>query len=78
SKSFSFVIPASSDRLKAGGPKRTRRHPDQVERHYACSHPGCSKKYGTLNHLNAHVDTQGHGPRRLPSEFQELRRRLRQ
>ncbi len=30
--------------------------------------------YGTLNHLNAHVTMQKHGPKRVPTEFKELRK----
>jgi hypothetical protein len=38
----------------------------QVERLYDCNYPGCTKAYGTLNHLNAHISMQKHGPKRLP------------
>lgn len=54
--------------------KRPRRRYDEIERHYACNWPGCSKAYGTLNHLNAHVQMQKHGAKRHPSEFKELRK----
>jgi len=54
--------------------KRPRRRYDEIERHYECNHPGCDKAYGTLNHLNSHVSMQGHGKKRLPSEFRELRK----
>jgi hypothetical protein len=47
--------------------KRPRRRYDEIERHYACNWPGCTKAYGTLNHLNAHVQMQKHGPKRHPS-----------
>ncbi|KDQ61370.1 hypothetical protein JAAARDRAFT_507453 [Jaapia argillacea MUCL 33604] len=57
--------------------KRPRRRYDEIERHYVCSWPGCTKAYGTLNHLNAHVVMQGHGQRRVPSEFKELRKQWR-
>jgi hypothetical protein len=38
--------------------RRHRRRFDEVERYYQCNHPGCSKSYGTLNHLNSHVTIQ--------------------
>lgn len=57
--------------------KRPRRRYDEIERHYACNYPGCTKSYGTLNHLNAHVQMQKHGPKRHPSEFKELRKQWR-
>jgi hypothetical protein len=46
--------------------KRPRRRYDEIERLYQCSWPECSKAYGTLNHLNAHVTMQKHGPKRTP------------
>nr|CAG8463389.1 12446_t:CDS:2 [Entrophospora candida] len=57
--------------------KRPRRRYDEIERHYSCNFPGCTKSYGTLNHLNAHVQMQKHGPKRHPSEFKELRKQWR-
>ncbi|TFL05349.1 hypothetical protein BDV98DRAFT_500810, partial [Pterulicium gracile] len=57
--------------------KRPRRRYDEIERLYKCNHLDCSKAYGTLNHLNAHVVMQGHGGRRSPGEFKELRRQWR-
>ncbi|CAG8754998.1 4749_t:CDS:2, partial [Acaulospora morrowiae] len=57
--------------------KRPRRRYDEIERHYACNFSGCTKSYGTLNHLNAHVQMQKHGPKRHPSEFKELRKQWR-
>lgn len=42
-----------------------------------CNHPGCTKAYGTLNHLNAHVLMQKHGSKRTPAEFKEMRKTLR-
>uniref|UniRef100_A0A1D1YJM5 C2H2-type domain-containing protein n=1 Tax=Anthurium amnicola TaxID=1678845 RepID=A0A1D1YJM5_9ARAE len=54
--------------------KRPRRRYDEIERHYSCNWPGCSKSYGTLNHLNAHVQMQKHGPKRNPAEFKEQRK----
>lgn len=53
--------------------KRQRRRHDEIERFYHCGYNGCTKSYGTLNHLNAHVIFQKHGPKRLPSEFKEIR-----
>jgi hypothetical protein len=46
--------------------KRPRRY-DEIERLYHCSWEGCTKSYGTLNHLNAHVVMQRHGARRTPA-----------
>ncbi|KAI8984657.1 hypothetical protein BDF20DRAFT_861092 [Mycotypha africana] len=40
--------------------KRPRRRYDEIERLYHCNFPGCTKAYGTLNHLNAHVSMQQH------------------
>ncbi|KAG9121387.1 hypothetical protein FRC07_002677, partial [Ceratobasidium sp. 392] len=54
--------------------KRPRRRYDEIERLYSCSFEHCTKAYGTLNHLNAHVTMQKHGAKRDPSEFQELRK----
>ncbi|KAI9321872.1 hypothetical protein BX666DRAFT_1906484 [Dichotomocladium elegans] len=54
-KVFSFVpIPGVNHK------KRPRRKYHEVERLYHCSYPGCTKAYGTLNHLNAHVSMQNH------------------
>jgi hypothetical protein len=41
---------------------------------YKCGWNGCEKAYGTLNHLNAHVTMQSHGPKRTPEEFKEIRK----
>ena len=57
-----------------GSKKRPRRRYDEIERLYPCSWPGCTKSYGTLNHLNAHVAMQKHGPKRSPSEFKDMRK----
>ncbi|KAL1916602.1 uncharacterized protein VTP21DRAFT_5793 [Calcarisporiella thermophila] len=54
--------------------KRPRRKFEEIERNYACNWPGCTKAYGTLNHLNAHIHMQGHGEKRHPSEFKEMRK----
>jgi hypothetical protein len=54
-KIYSFVaIPGTNQR------KRPRRRYDEIERLYHCNWPGCTKAYGTLNHLNAHVSMQKH------------------
>lgn len=69
---FSFVpLPASTT---ANTHKRPRRKFEEIERIYHCNYPGCTKAYGTLNHLNAHVTMQKHGERRTPDEFKETRR----
>ncbi|KAG8691726.1 hypothetical protein FRC11_011589 [Ceratobasidium sp. 423] len=47
--------------------KRPRRRYDEIERLYSCSFEDCTKAYGTLNHLNAHVTMQKHGAKRNPS-----------
>lgn len=41
---------------------------------YKCGWNGCEKAYGTLNHLNAHVTMQSHGPKRTSEEFKEIRK----
>ncbi|KAG0220208.1 hypothetical protein BGX33_005568 [Mortierella sp. NVP41] len=69
SKVYSFV-PLSGVNSK----KRPRRRFDEIERLYVCNWGECEKAYGTLNHLNAHVHMQKHGPKRLPAEFKELRK----
>ncbi|EIW79332.1 hypothetical protein CONPUDRAFT_107631 [Coniophora puteana RWD-64-598 SS2] len=72
SKQYSFVaLPGNAVR------KRPRRRYDEIERLYQCSWPGCTKAYGTLNHLNAHVTMQKHGSKRSPNEFKELRKQWR-
>ncbi|KAG6810890.1 hypothetical protein H0H92_009920 [Tricholoma furcatifolium] len=79
SKTYSFVaLPGNAVK------KRPRRRYDEIERLYQCSFPECNKAYGTLNHLNAHVTMQKHGPKRQPSgsfghssEFKELRKQWR-
>lgn len=54
-KIYSFVaIPGTNQK------KRPRRRYDEIERLYHCSWPSCTKAYGTLNHLNAHVSMQKH------------------
>lgn len=71
-KQYSFVaLPGNAVK------KRPRRRYDEIERLYQCSWPSCSKAYGTLNHLNAHVTMQKHGVKRSPNEFKELRKQWR-
>ena len=61
-KTYSFVaLPGNAVK------KRPRRRYDEIERLYQCSWPDCNKSYGTLNHLNAHVTMQNHGPKRSPN-----------
>ncbi|GAB5594039.1 hypothetical protein Unana1_08939 [Umbelopsis nana] len=71
-KVYSFVaIPGTNQK------KRPRRRYDEIERLYHCNWQGCSKAYGTLNHLNAHVSMQKHGSKRSPAEFKEMRKEWR-
>lgn len=66
---YSFIaLPGNTVR------KRPRRKFEEITRNYICNWPGCTKAYGTLNHLNAHVTMQKHGPKRVPAEFKELRK----
>lgn len=67
-KTYNFVSQAGH------ASKRPRRRFDEIERLYACDYPGCSKAYGTLNHLNSHKTMQKHGPRSTPAQFKELRK----
>jgi hypothetical protein len=61
-KTYSFVsLPGNAVK------KRPRRRYDEIERLYHCSWPECTKAYGTLNHLNAHVTMQKHGSKRSPN-----------
>lgn len=60
-KNFSFIaLPGNAVK------KRPRRRFDEIERLYRCKFEGCTKAYGTLNHLNAHVTMQKHGEKRSP------------
>ncbi|KAG8907331.1 hypothetical protein FRB99_004578 [Tulasnella sp. 403] len=69
SRTYSFVsLPGNAMR------KRPRRRYDEIERLYRCNWDGCTKSYGTLNHLNAHVSMQRHGVKRTPGEFKEMRK----
>ena len=61
-KQYSFVsLPGN------GVKKRPRRRYDEIERLYRCSWQNCTKAYGTLNHLNAHITMQKHGSKRSPN-----------
>ncbi|KXN72446.1 hypothetical protein CONCODRAFT_77809 [Conidiobolus coronatus NRRL 28638] len=53
---------------KPQDPKPRRRY-HQLDRPYNCIHENCTKKYSTLNHLNAHIRTQNHGRPRFKEEF---------
>jgi len=61
----------------SGKKKRARRRFDEIERMYNCSYGDCTKSYGCLNHLNAHVAAQKHGIKRLPNEFKDMRKEWR-
>ncbi|KAI9297317.1 hypothetical protein K502DRAFT_323320 [Neoconidiobolus thromboides FSU 785] len=54
--------------------KRPRRLYSEVKRIYKCEHPGCTKAYGALNHLNSHILNQNHGQKRKACEFYHLTR----
>lgn len=60
---YSFVPLPSNAPAK----KRPRRRYDEIERLYGCNFENCTKAYGTLNHLNAHITMQKHGPKRDPN-----------
>ncbi|KAF9195056.1 hypothetical protein BGZ50_005277 [Haplosporangium sp. Z 11] len=60
-KVYSFVPNGANTK------KRPRRRFDEIERLYVCNWTDCEKAYGTLNHLNAHVHMQKHGPKRSPA-----------
>jgi len=45
---------------------RCRRY-DEIEKLYQCSWTGCTKSYGSLNHINAHIVSQRHGNKRTPA-----------
>jgi hypothetical protein len=64
-KVYSFVaIPGTNQK------KRPRRRYDEIERLYHCNWQGCSKAYGTLNHLNAHVSMQKHVSWNIPTKLE--------
>ncbi|KAJ9077097.1 hypothetical protein DSO57_1019956 [Entomophthora muscae] len=56
--------------------KRPRRRYHEVQRVFKCGHPSCTKSYGALNHLNAHIKNMDHGPRRRAKDFAKLARIL--
>jgi len=62
SKSYSFVaLPFNAAK------KRPRRRYDELQCPYQCSWSDCTKAYGTLNHLNAHITMQKHDLKRSPN-----------
>ena len=50
--------------------RRFRRRYNQIVRKYSCTTPGCTKSYGSLNHLNTHIVTKKHGYRKSKADFQ--------
>lgn len=50
--------------------RRFRRRYNQILRKYMCSFPGCTKSYGSLNHLNTHIFSKKHGQRKSKADFQ--------
>lgn len=50
--------------------RRVRRRYNQILRRFCCSYPQCTKSYGSLNHLNAHIVTKKHGQRKSRADFQ--------
>ncbi|GJN90236.1 hypothetical protein Rhopal_003235-T1 [Rhodotorula paludigena] len=71
-KTYNFVQQAGQST------KRPRRRYDEIERMYNCDYPGCTKAYGTLNHLNSHKMMQKHGPKSTPAQFKEMRKAWRE
>ena len=76
--------PAPADTAVTGSnspqsaPKKRGRQPTEgLVRPYACTFHDCDKKYDTLSHLNEHITLKKHGARKVPSDFGELRHRLR-
>lgn len=51
--------------------RRFRRRYYQIVRKYKCTHPGCTKSYGSLNHLNTHIVTKKHGARKSKADFKD-------
>lgn len=49
--------------------RRFRRRYYQIYRKYKCSFTGCTKSYGSLNHLNTHIVTKKHGLRKSKHDF---------
>lgn len=52
--------------------RRFRRRHYQICRKFSCTFPGCTKSYGSLNHLNTHIVTKKHGSRKSKSDFRNL------
>ncbi|KIJ56984.1 hypothetical protein M422DRAFT_23118 [Sphaerobolus stellatus SS14] len=71
------IVPPPDPNAPPGSRKRTRRKHDEIERLYACTWPDCTKAYGTLNHLNTHIGTRKHGPKKTKDEFKAIRAYLR-
>ncbi|KAG8824125.1 hypothetical protein FRC19_002495 [Serendipita sp. 401] len=61
------VMISATPGVVSGEPRRKRRKYEEIERRYQCGWNGCTKAYGTLNHLNDHVSLQNHGPKRRSS-----------
>ncbi|ODQ80763.1 hypothetical protein BABINDRAFT_126914 [Babjeviella inositovora NRRL Y-12698] len=54
--------------------KRFRRKFSEIDRIFRCTHTGCDKAYGKLNHLNTHIISQKHGEKKTTEEYRELLR----
>lgn len=52
--------------------RRFRRRYYQIVRKYKCTYPGCTKRYGLLNHLNTHIVTKKHGLRKSKADFKDV------
>lgn len=52
--------------------RRFRRRYYQIVRKYNCTYPGCTKRYGLLNHLNTHIVTKKHGLRKSKADFKDI------
>ncbi|KEF50935.1 uncharacterized protein A1O9_13015 [Exophiala aquamarina CBS 119918] len=65
---YSFVLATDAERHK-----RKRRRQVEIQRIYKCGWNGCTKAYGTLNHLNTHVAAKTHGTKRTSQESKEIR-----
>lgn len=55
--------------------RRFRRRFYQINRKYGCLWPGCTKSYGSLNHLNTHIVTKKHGQRKSKADFDGHKKR---
>jgi hypothetical protein len=68
SKTYSFIsLPGKATK------KRPRRRYNESEQLYKCSWHDCTKAYGTLNHLNAHIIMRKHGSKRTKNGMLILR-----